>query len=102
MNAQTVRSLLDREQAARLLRRLCPEAGTRELSIESVWAKPGRHFNVTYRPAGETSALASLCVVSESEAAKASRSWRSDSAARRRCSSAAWRVAWSSASSRAA
>jgi len=74
MNPRTVHHLLDAGEAARLLAALPAARPVQGVTIESVWAKPGRHFNVCYRiDDGAAGRLASLCIVNESEAARAAR-----------------------------
>ncbi len=74
IDPRTVQVLLDPSQAARLLASLPGEDPRRGVEIESVWAKPGRHFNVCYRvDDADGGHLASLCAVNESEAARAAR-----------------------------
>jgi hypothetical protein len=65
MNPQTVHRLLDKDEAASLLAAVAPAAAREEVFLESLWAKPGRHFNVCYRVGADRSdrSLASLCIL---------------------------------------
>lgn len=74
MNPATVHRLLDPRQAAELVAALDPGRPAPSLAFESVWAKPGRYFNLCYRVEdGASSRLVSLCVVDDGEAAKVGR-----------------------------
>lgn len=74
MKPATVHSLLDADAARPMLTLVSPVAATAQLSVESVWIKPGRHFNVCWRVGeGRSATLASLCVVRDGEGAKALR-----------------------------
>lgn len=74
MNPATVLRLLDPSEAGALLGALCPSIDPGNVALESVWAKPGRHFTACYRIDGEPRGrLASLCIVDETRAARAER-----------------------------
>jgi len=74
MNPLTIHRLLDAGQATALFAALPTLGSVRTATLESVWAKPGRHFNVCYRLGdGRGERLASLCIVDTTEAARATR-----------------------------
>lgn len=79
MNRALLHGLLDAETARPMLARVASAASAAPLAVESVWIKPGRHFNVCWRVGdGDGATLASLCVVRDGEGAKALRRAGSD------------------------
>lgn len=72
MNPHTVQRLLDVKEASGLLAAIAPGPPAPVVTIESVWAKPGRHFNVCYLLDDGSGApwRASLCVVDAADSAR--------------------------------
>lgn len=72
MNPQTVQRLLDVQEASGLLAAIASSLPAPVVTIESVWAKPGRHFNVCYLLDDGSGAprRASLCVVDAADSAR--------------------------------
>lgn len=74
MNPRTIQQLLDVDHAAGLVAALSPSGPAQAVTIESVWAKPGRHFNVCYRlDDGGSPQRVSLCTVQAAEGTHAMR-----------------------------
>ncbi len=75
MNPQSVHRLLDTDEAAGLLAAVAPAARKEGVFLESLWAKPGRYFNVCYRigSGGGDRSLASLCIVGSDDARRTMR-----------------------------